>query len=381
MSEINEHVAGDFERKRLPRRVLDNRSHQPTEEPAKIEDIDTTDKKEVPLTVETSKITENPGMGESDTVIPEQLSSMREEMRDFCDSIDKFSVDNDIVYKNGEVVSFWGSSSSKDQASSSSPSKTRWWSSKERREKVKEMMKNREKLKLSTSMDSQLDVKPQCVSPSGKRTHEIEGFEMSRKKLSIGSEAGGGDPEWAIVRPERLKEVEPDASASSVTERCRRHSVRETRRESIRPSALIDSCISSLINETSDKLSIGSEAVTETVENLIETIVDKTNDIQLGETEAEEFEEMDAALKARIMKNMNAPKTEEQRERGRKSASDLMIKSREAMARGKLPEEPEVESLCDYDKVRGEETLLISVTFEIQMSSNFPSSFPFFNTA
>jgi len=36
-----------------------------------------------------------------------KLSSIREEMREFCDSMDKFVDENKIVFKNGEVEGFW----------------------------------------------------------------------------------------------------------------------------------------------------------------------------------------------------------------------------------------------------------------------------------
>ena len=37
-----------------------------------------------------------------------QLSSIRQDMKDYCSEIDKFVEDNRITYKNGEVESFWG---------------------------------------------------------------------------------------------------------------------------------------------------------------------------------------------------------------------------------------------------------------------------------
>ncbi|KOC67289.1 Dynein assembly factor 1, axonemal [Habropoda laboriosa] len=46
--------------------------------------------------------------------------------------------------------------------------------------------------------------------------------------------------------------------------------------------------------------------------------------------------EMDPALKEKILRSINAPKTDEQRERGKKSAEKLKRISREAMAKGKL---------------------------------------------
>lgn len=44
---------------------------------------------------------------------------------------------------------------------------------------------------------------------------------------------------------------------------------------------------------------------------------------------------IDPALKGRILKNINALKSDKQMERGRKSADKLMKTSREAMAKGK----------------------------------------------
>ncbi|XP_023290020.1 dynein assembly factor 1, axonemal homolog [Orussus abietinus] len=49
-------------------------------------------------------------------------------------------------------------------------------------------------------------------------------------------------------------------------------------------------------------------------------------------------EEMDEALKARITRNINKPKSMEEMERGRKSAKGLMEVSRKAMAEGRLPD-------------------------------------------
>ncbi|OAD54985.1 Dynein assembly factor 1, axonemal like protein [Eufriesea mexicana] len=80
--------------------------------------------------------------------------------------------------------------------------------------------------------------------------------------------------------------------------------------------------------------------------SLIEVVSeDSTNVNELGEFEGSpvdpEDPAMDAALREKILKSINAPKSDEQRERGRKSADKLMKVSREAMAKGKsMLEEP-----------------------------------------
>ena len=91
-----------------------------------------------------------------------KLSSIREEMREFCDSMDRFVDENKIVFKNGEVEGFWGERKMVDQnlqtdfvddskiqetgtkVSVSEEGKLRWWSTKERKLKVKEILKKRE---------------------------------------------------------------------------------------------------------------------------------------------------------------------------------------------------------------------------------------------
>lgn len=62
---------------------------------------------------------------------------------------------------------------------------------------------------------------------------------------------------------------------------------------------------------------------------------------------------MDAAFKDKILKSISAPKTEEQRKRGKKSAEKLMKTSREAMAKGKsLLEQPS--PISNQNKVSNE---------------------------
>ncbi|XP_011161206.2 uncharacterized protein LOC105196792 [Solenopsis invicta] len=91
-----------------------------------------------------------------------KLSSIREEMREFYDSMDRFVDENKIVFKNGEVEGFWGERKMVDEnlqtdftddskiqenetkVSASEENKLRWWSTKERKLKVGEILKNRE---------------------------------------------------------------------------------------------------------------------------------------------------------------------------------------------------------------------------------------------
>ncbi|XP_018368008.1 PREDICTED: dynein assembly factor 1, axonemal homolog isoform X2 [Trachymyrmex cornetzi] len=91
-----------------------------------------------------------------------KLSSIREEMREFSDSMDRFVDENKIVFKNGEVEGFWGERKLVDQnlqtdfiddskiqetgtkVSVSEEDKLRWWSTKERKLKVKKILKKRE---------------------------------------------------------------------------------------------------------------------------------------------------------------------------------------------------------------------------------------------
>ncbi|XP_032670620.1 uncharacterized protein LOC116843871 isoform X2 [Odontomachus brunneus] len=90
-----------------------------------------------------------------------KLSSIREEMREFCNSMDRFVDENKIVFKNGEVEGFWkqrmtDANSQTDsvderetreteaEGSANEEDKLRWWNTKERRLKVQEIIKKRE---------------------------------------------------------------------------------------------------------------------------------------------------------------------------------------------------------------------------------------------
>lgn len=90
-----------------------------------------------------------------------KLSSIREEMREFCNSMDKFVDENKIVFKNGEVEGFWSQKTTdansqtdsvderetretEAKGSASEEDKLRWWSTEERKLKVREMIKARD---------------------------------------------------------------------------------------------------------------------------------------------------------------------------------------------------------------------------------------------
>ncbi|XP_031364101.1 dynein assembly factor 1, axonemal homolog [Apis dorsata] len=77
----------------------------------------------------------------------------------------------------------------------------------------------------------------------------------------------------------------------------------------------------------------------EQTKSLIEVISeDATTNVEELEVEKLVFDSdpvMDAELKDKILKNINTPKSEEEREEGKKSADKLMKISREAMAKGK----------------------------------------------
>ncbi|XP_025262238.1 uncharacterized protein LOC112637232 [Camponotus floridanus] len=90
-----------------------------------------------------------------------KLSSIREEMREFCDRMDKFVDENKIVFKNGEVEGFWGKEKmdenlqtdpiddseiqeTETEVPTSKEDKLQWWNTKERNLKVREIIRQRE---------------------------------------------------------------------------------------------------------------------------------------------------------------------------------------------------------------------------------------------
>lgn len=99
----------------------------------------------------------------------------------------------------------------------------------------------------------------------------------------------------------------------------------------------------------------------EQTEPLIEVISETStnvNDVDESEeslASPEDYDRMDPALKEKILRNINAPKTDEQRERGKKSADKLKRISREAMAKGKL--------LLEQSFANGNEKIVIQIRF------------------
>ncbi|XP_070168693.1 dynein axonemal assembly factor 1 homolog [Polyergus mexicanus] len=92
-----------------------------------------------------------------------KLSSIREEMREFSDNMDKFVDENKIVFKNGEVKGFWCERKMVDEnlqtdstddreiqetgttkVFTSNEDKLQWWNTKERKLKVEEIIRQRE---------------------------------------------------------------------------------------------------------------------------------------------------------------------------------------------------------------------------------------------
>lgn len=114
-----------------------------------------------------------------------KLSSIREEMREFCNSMDRFVDENKIVFKNGKVEGFWGERKMVDEnlqtdfvddikiqetetkVSASEEDKLRWWSIKERKLKVKEILEKREgeaKKNKVEAEDAEINEKFYCCS-------------------------------------------------------------------------------------------------------------------------------------------------------------------------------------------------------------------------
>ena len=79
-----------------------------------------------------------------------QLSSIREDMKEFCADIDKFMEDNKMVLKNGDAkgktnVEIKSDDEGKHKESSEDKEKGfKWWNTKERKLKVKEILRKRE---------------------------------------------------------------------------------------------------------------------------------------------------------------------------------------------------------------------------------------------
>ncbi|XP_026671572.1 dynein assembly factor 1, axonemal homolog [Ceratina calcarata] len=79
-----------------------------------------------------------------------KLSTIREDMKDFCVTMDKFVEDNKIVFKNGDVKGFWGEKEiefderSERLISKEKENDKKWWNTRERKLKVREILKKRE---------------------------------------------------------------------------------------------------------------------------------------------------------------------------------------------------------------------------------------------
>lgn len=115
-----------------------------------------------------------------------KLSNIREEMREFCDSMDRFVDENKIVLKNGQVEGFWGEQTTKRnlqrdvedreirdteiKVSTNEEGKLHWWNNKERKLKVKEIIKKLEDE--ATIKEAKFEDKRKEESPSqdNKRT-------------------------------------------------------------------------------------------------------------------------------------------------------------------------------------------------------------------
>lgn len=119
-----------------------------------------------------------------------KLSSIREEMREFCDNMNKFIDENKIAFKNGEVEGFWGERKMVDEnlqtdstddrqiqetgtkISTSKEDKLQWWSTKERKLEIEEIIKQREdearKNKVEIK-DAAMSNNPDCSSLEGRK--------------------------------------------------------------------------------------------------------------------------------------------------------------------------------------------------------------------
>lgn len=120
-----------------------------------------------------------------------KLSSIREEMREFCNSMDRFVDENKIVFKNGKVEGFWGERKMVDEnlqtdfvddikvqetrakVSASEEDKLRWWNIKERKLKVEEILKKREDEAKKNEEDTEINEKFDRCSSEGKKSIDI----------------------------------------------------------------------------------------------------------------------------------------------------------------------------------------------------------------
>lgn len=101
-----------------------------------------------------------------------KLSSIREEMKEFCDSMNRFVDENKIVFKNGEVEGFWSerqmvdenlqtdfvndsqNQETESEISANKEDKLRWWCTNERKLKIREIIKKRENEAVENKMET-----------------------------------------------------------------------------------------------------------------------------------------------------------------------------------------------------------------------------------
>nr|XP_034180282.1 dynein assembly factor 1, axonemal homolog [Osmia lignaria] len=205
LTEANEYVAGDAERKRFGKEILDERRSidNPPRELAHYEKLVPETSNETELTARCSKEERKsfestsiscditcPMKIENQTVCKDiienyrrkderypfggQLSSIRQDMKGFCADMDKFVQDNKIVFENGDVKGFWGekevkeSQGDEETESSVKEENVRWWNTKERKLKVQKILEEREekakKIEIVEENDKKEEIKG--VSPS-----------------------------------------------------------------------------------------------------------------------------------------------------------------------------------------------------------------------
>ncbi|XP_067207718.1 dynein axonemal assembly factor 1 homolog isoform X1 [Linepithema humile] len=136
-----------------------------------------------------------------------KLSSIREEMKEFCDSMNRFVDENKIVFKNGEVEGFWSGRQMVDEnlqtdfvndsqiqeteseISANKEDKLRWSCTKERKLKVKEIKKQEDRAaenkvetdQLFTELKYQKNVQKMCESIISNDLIPLEKMSVSKQ--------------------------------------------------------------------------------------------------------------------------------------------------------------------------------------------------------
>ncbi|XP_076645997.1 uncharacterized protein LOC143355212 [Halictus rubicundus] len=135
-----------------------------------------------------------------------RLTSIREDMKEFCAGMEKFVEDNKIVYENGDVKGFWGDEEARpatniedghdrqEEEQRSTAAKRdddfRWWCTKERKLKITEIMRKREESRGPATEKEQLE--PQGTS--------------SVRKIDIVDDTPEKDPNDAVPKREQTEE-------------------------------------------------------------------------------------------------------------------------------------------------------------------------------